>query len=407
MSGVVLSLLATSSAGGAAGFPLPAESVLIWDKTSSGTSPPTGFSEISITENSMILGTTLANAGTYSGTTAPVTASGNSTLGGAHPSSPANLRLATSTPSTGTGTTDDTPAPSHNHPITISGTIPTAALPNGQGVKLITNAAQVAAIPQNAIVFSASSFPGFSRKTWAASHAAYVATTATTTSPVSAAAIDLTPATTIGFSGAHKHFSPGSTVRIGGTPSGPGPSTTSASPGTDGSHTHPVTVNPLYIHQTFRHLIPYIANYNNKVQSGMIVMYKGTSAIPSGWTICDGNNGTPNMVDYFLGYTNDTGTAHGAMVGAKVINQSSTSPNETPSGTPTSPYGTSGVLGTLANIPWSHSHAGPSTTLAGVPQGHGTLSVPHGHSFDPAIATSTIPSSFIPKSYRLVFMQKD
>jgi hypothetical protein len=33
---------------------------------------------------------------------------------------------------------------------------------------------------------------------------------------------------------------------------------------------------------------------------GTIIMYNGQSEIPPGWKICDGSNGTPNLVDRFV-----------------------------------------------------------------------------------------------------------
>lgn len=36
------------------------------------------------------------------------------------------------------------------------------------------------------------------------------------------------------------------------------------------------------------------------VPSGTIAMYNGRSEIPEGWAICDGNNGTPNLVGKFI-----------------------------------------------------------------------------------------------------------
>jgi len=54
--------------------------------------------------------------------------------------------------------------------------------------------------------------------------------------------------------------------------------------------------------------------------SGIIVMWSGAiSAIPTGWVICDGNNGTPDLTDRFVihadsdsGGTNDVGDTGGA-----------------------------------------------------------------------------------------------
>lgn len=36
------------------------------------------------------------------------------------------------------------------------------------------------------------------------------------------------------------------------------------------------------------------------VPRGSIIMYNGQSTIPSGWAICDGNNGTPNLIGKFI-----------------------------------------------------------------------------------------------------------
>ena len=37
------------------------------------------------------------------------------------------------------------------------------------------------------------------------------------------------------------------------------------------------------------------------IPSGLIVMWSGTEAnIPSGFVLCDGNNGTPNLTDKFI-----------------------------------------------------------------------------------------------------------
>ncbi|AWK41519.1 hypothetical protein GPY51_05250 [Photorhabdus laumondii subsp. laumondii] len=38
---------------------------------------------------------------------------------------------------------------------------------------------------------------------------------------------------------------------------------------------------------------------NTVLPRGMIVMFSGKS-VPTGWTLCDGNNGTPNLIDRFI-----------------------------------------------------------------------------------------------------------
>jgi len=50
----------------------------------------------------------------------------------------------------------------------------------------------------------------------------------------------------------------------------------------------------------------------NTFPSGGIVMWSGTIGnIPTGWKLCDGTNGTPNLVDRFIvGSTSDSGQTH-------------------------------------------------------------------------------------------------
>ena len=60
---------------------------------------------------------------------------------------------------------------------------------------------------------------------------------------------------------------------------------------------------------------------NPFVPSGVIVMWAGTIAtVPSGWYLCDGQNGTPNLLDRFIVGAgnvynmNDTGGSSDAIV---------------------------------------------------------------------------------------------
>lgn len=54
------------------------------------------------------------------------------------------------------------------------------------------------------------------------------------------------------------------------------------------------------------------------VPSGVIVMWHGLIAnIPDGWVICDGNNGTPNLLARFVEGVATAGTNPGTTGGAK------------------------------------------------------------------------------------------
>lgn len=47
------------------------------------------------------------------------------------------------------------------------------------------------------------------------------------------------------------------------------------------------------------------------IQTGMILMWHGGDTIPDGWAICDGNNGTPNLIDKFIKASNVSGNTGG------------------------------------------------------------------------------------------------
>jgi len=62
---------------------------------------------------------------------------------------------------------------------------------------------------------------------------------------------------------------------------------------------------------------PRPAAYEDGVPSGTIVMWSGLiSAIPTGWAICDGNNGTPNLLAKFVEGVATAATNPGATGGA-------------------------------------------------------------------------------------------
>ncbi len=70
------------------------------------------------------------------------------------------------------------------------------------------------------------------------------------------------------------------------------------------------------------------------VPTGVIAMWHGaSSAIPSGWVICDGNNSTPNLTDKFI---KSTGTAN-ATGGGTTSGATTLATSQIPSHTHTAP----------------------------------------------------------------------
>jgi len=114
-----------------------------------------------------------------------------------------------------------------------------------------------------------------------------------------------------------------------------------------------------------------------------IIMYTGLlSNLPTGWYVCDGSNGTINMVDYFVGF------------GSQLAWDSTTgSPNDIV------------AQGTTNVNTWSHNHRGTGiagntpATLASVP--HGTNTASHFHTVTPSI----VSPNYDPGSMRIAFIQ--
>lgn len=114
-----------------------------------------------------------------------------------------------------------------------------------------------------------------------------------------------------------------------------------------------------------------------------ILMYSGSlTSLPAGWYVCDGNNGTVNMVNYFVGigsqlaYNTTTGAANNIT-----------------------------ATGTTTNNTWNHSHRGSGVpgatpaTLASVP--HAAFSASHSHTVTPSFSGV----SYDPGTIKIAFIQ--
>lgn len=397
---------------GPVGFPLPADSILIWDKTSAGDSVPTGFSEMDMgSEDFLIQGAILSDSNTTTFTSGTFTGAGSiltSSLAGSHstPWSPIGAWPGSPTPPTTPplGTRYDNADGNHSHTTTVgppSISVPKNTLPGGMGVKLITNAAEVSEIPESAVAFSDTVKDGFARKTWDLSYGPYIAqkNTLTTVGEIAAVGVSFNVSGS-STSGVHSHARP---VRLQTFPG----TRFAANRQTIGNHSHPVTSPSLqfYVFQNFKHLLPLIATTDGTVKSGMIVMFKGAS-IPDGWSLCNGSNGTPNLVNYFIGYNNDE-TSTDVLVGKREVKNSATAPPTT--GDASAPYSPQPAPVTFNDVTWPHNHARPGTTPTTRQTNtsfnrHTVKNVPHTHS---STIDFTIPSLFKPNTLRLAFIQKD
>jgi len=122
------------------------------------------------------------------------------------------------------------------------------------------------------------------------------------------------------------------------------------------------------------------------VPRGAIVMWSGTLAsIPSGWALCDGTNGTPNLSDRFI-YSVHAGENPGGTGGSATIPAHSHSVDIAP------------FNSAIPNHAWPAANGG----LSALPDWN------HHHEIDPPLTyTNSQPAaSNIPPYYKLAFIMK-
>ncbi len=410
----ILNLFNLGSFGGTSDtgptYPLPADAVLLWDRASESDAVPNGFSLYTSADNRLIQGTTtLGDIGVTGGSPGTLSTSGSTVFSGEHSLSslpaPSSFIAESRVPGSPGSTFNNmgaVGASSHVHTATAPNSIvPSNFSAMGRFMTLITNSSQVDNIPSNCVIFSESKpSSAFFRKTFDTHNAGLYVGTSTFSRAKSATTFTYT--ITWSPSGAHTHLStPNSPVPFPGA--GPTPSYDYNFTDT-GDHTHPASPLSLTVFQQFKHLLPFMALANRPVKSGMIVMFKGVS-VPSGWKICDGTNGTPDMNGFFLGYDN-TENGHGVLKSNKRVDVT-TNGYPLPTTDPSSPTRYE-ILANYATptVSWPHSHRGPITTsIYTQTAAHGPVSVPHSHTFSPS--NLTFPINFTSNFIKLVFIQKE
>jgi hypothetical protein len=149
------------------------------------------------------------------------------------------------------------------------------------------------------------------------------------------------------------------------------------------NHNHNLTLE-IAVQSIFTKLLTAWSNtFESYLGLDTIIMYTGSlSSLPTGWYVCDGSNGTINMVDYFVGF------------GSQLAWDTSTgSPNDVI------------AQGTTNTNVWSHNHRGTGipgntpATLASVP--HGTNTASHVHTVTPTV----VNPNYDPGSVRVAFIQ--
>jgi hypothetical protein len=140
------------------------------------------------------------------------------------------------------------------------------------------------------------------------------------------------------------------------------------------------------------------------VPSGVIVMWAGSiGSIPSGWHLCDGTNGTPDLRDRFIvgaGNTYSPGNTGGSNTHTHSLSahtHSLSGHTHTFSGT-TSVFNSNGnaIASGGANYTGSHSHTYSGTTVGPTPN----------TSSAPSLDTTGSPTNGLPPYYALAYIMK-
>jgi microcystin-dependent protein len=156
------------------------------------------------------------------------------------------------------------------------------------------------------------------------------------------------------------------------------------------------------------------AGTNASIPSGVIFMWSGTLAsIPAGFALCDGNNGTPNLLDRFIVSVPNASTNPGATGGAHTYSLTAgqmPAHSHTGSGTTStdgnhshsqSGYNLIGNSGPIPFYNWANSNFSTNDPNTGVAGAHS-----HTYSFTTSSVGSGAAIDNRPAYYSLAFIMK-
>ena len=160
---------------------------------------------------------------------------------------------------------------------------------------------------------------------------------------------------------------------------------------------------------------------SNGVPSGAILMWSGTIAtVPSGWYLCDGTNGTPNLTNRFIigadaddggvAKTSVTGSAtqSGGSKDAIVVSHNHSSETTSLTGSITTISESFSAVGTATGV-FSKTSTGPTsvgTPAAPDSSGTGTIAFNASHSHTINSTGSSGTNANLPPYYALAFIMK-
>ncbi len=312
-----------------------------------GTTAPAGWSLFTAANGRFIVGAGKTYAVKSTGGTSSITTA-SSTTAGAHQGD-YDYNIKTGSRNIRGGGQDTTG--SHSHLVNFNYT------PPYYGLTLIKANAELNRLPPKSIMFSDKTLPLLSMFT-SGNGKLFSARNV-----IGSGGSNSIPALTSTYAGDHFH---GSSL-VGGGPDQYETDVKSAV-----GHTHSVAAFSV-IPNLKRVLLSAWTNVSRDfdLEPGMYAFYESLTP-PDGWALCDGNNGTLDLRDYFIEFGNENN--HGTKTGNGTVSVPSIA---------------------LSSITWYHTHRGTKPSARYTTTRHGWFEVPHGH---------TIPASsptFLPPYYAL------
>lgn len=147
--------------------------------------------------------------------------------------------------------------------------------------------------------------------------------------------------------------------------------------------------------------------------SKIVIQWSGNiSNIPSGWLICDGNNGTPNMLNKFVKNTSSATSSSGNVSGTNSYTISTSQMESHNHGGSTSSTGSHGhTVEAYGHDPGSWNSDMDPSDIEGTNDQHNTTTTSsysgnhsHSHSINSSGSGSSV--SNIPSYYKIAFIMK-
>lgn len=275
-----------------------------------GAEVPGGWSVFSLADGLYLKGLGDGNSPGDTGGSTAFTISGNTSNDGFHHGS-ATLRVRQSAGGAGSGAfaNNEDIAPSHPHSFSKSGTF----TPLYRRVTLIEKTGAPGEIPVNGGVFA----DGQLIAAALAAVTTYVGRLVTSGTPgVGGTASPFYLYVNLDPAGAHGHRS--DEEAADGTPGFGDPKQYVDAPDHNhGGRNYLVTANIKRMK-----LAHYVATVGAPIVPGAIILYVGTDPLPSGWYLCDGQNGTPDLRDRFIEIS--TPSAAGELTGDNTLRMTGT-----------------------------------------------------------------------------------